>query len=60
MLTLADIYEQYAQECAADAERTGQPIERSILLRMAQQWSRDASAVRAASAVPFSDHGRAA
>ena len=60
MFTVADIYEQYAEECAADAERADQPVERSILLRMAQQWTRDTAALRAADAAPFSDHGRAA
>ena len=60
MFTLADIYEQNAKECAAAARRTEQPVERSILQRTAQQWARDASALRAADAVPFSDHGRAA
>ena len=60
MVTLADIYEQNAKECKAAAERTDQPVERSILRRMGQQWARDALAARAADAVPFSDHGRAA
>jgi hypothetical protein len=60
MFTLADIYEQNAKECEAAAKRTDQPVERSILRRMGQQWARDASALRAADAAPFSDHGRAA
>jgi hypothetical protein len=60
MVTLADIYEQNAKECEAAAKRTGQPVERSILRRMGQQWAREALALRAAAAAPFADHGRAA
>ena len=60
MFTLADIYEQNAKECEAAAKRTDQPVERSILRRMGQQWARDASAQRAADTALLSDHGRAA
>jgi hypothetical protein len=47
MPSLADLYEQHAQECTKVAERIDIPAHRVMLLQMALDWVRDAAAMRA-------------
>ena len=43
--SLVKLYEQHARECAEAAERTDDPVQRVILLRMAREWMEDAAAI---------------
>jgi hypothetical protein len=43
--SLVKLYEQRARECAEAAERTDDPLDRVILLRMAREWREDAAAI---------------
>jgi hypothetical protein len=45
MPSLADLYEQYSKDCLEAADRT--EGYRVILRKMAQEWLRDAAALRA-------------
>ena len=47
-MTLADIFDQHANECTEAAERMDDPVRRLLLLRMASGWQHDAAALRAA------------
>jgi hypothetical protein len=46
MPTLAQIYEEHAEECIRSAERTDDPKRRDLLLKLASQWRVDAKALR--------------
>jgi len=43
---LARLYEQHAEECARSAETTDNPARRALLLKLADQWRRDAERLR--------------
>jgi hypothetical protein len=59
--TLIDLYEEQARGCIALAERLEEPNLREVLFKMAQDWLRDAEALRQAtssgSSPPTSDDG---
>ena len=46
MPTLADIYEEHAQECLRAAAKTENPKHRDMLLRLAGAWREDAEALK--------------
>jgi hypothetical protein len=50
--SLVKLYEQHARECAEAAERTDDPVQRVILLRMAREWMEDAAAIASTLAEP--------
>ena len=45
-MPLARLYEQHAEECARSAETTDNPARRALLLKLADQWRRDALRLR--------------
>ena len=44
--TLADIYEDHAEDCIRVAARTDDPKQRDVLLHLAIKWREDAEALR--------------
>jgi hypothetical protein len=46
IVPLASLYEQHAEECARSAETTDNPARRALLLKLADQWRRDALRLR--------------
>ena len=46
MPTLAQIYEQHAEECIRTAAKMDDPKRRDLLLKLASQWREDAQALR--------------
>ena len=44
--TLADIYEEHAEECIRSAARADDPKRRDMLLKLASAWREDAEALR--------------
>jgi hypothetical protein len=46
MVPLASLYEQHAEECARSAETTDNPARRALLLKLTDQWRRDALRLR--------------
>jgi hypothetical protein len=46
MPTLADIYEEQAEECLRSAAKTENPKHRNMLLKLASAWRADAEALR--------------
>jgi hypothetical protein len=46
IVPLASLYEQHAEECARSAETTDNPARRALLLKLADQWRRDAQRLR--------------
>jgi NADPH-dependent ferric siderophore reductase len=46
MPTLAQIYEEHAEECARSAATADDPKRRDLLLKLASQWREDAQALR--------------
>jgi len=45
-MLLALLYEQHADDCVRSAETTEDPKRRAILLKMADDWRRDAERIR--------------
>jgi hypothetical protein len=45
-MPLARLYEHHAEECARSAETTNNPAWRALLLKLADQWRRDAQRQR--------------
>jgi hypothetical protein len=58
MATLAQIYEEHAEDCLRVAARMDDPKRRDLLLRLAMQWRKDAEALR--QSTPPSKDDRAA
>ena len=52
MPTLAQIYEEHAEECVRSAARADDPKRRDLLLKLASQWREDAQALRRGAASP--------
>ena len=52
MPTLADIYEEHAEECTRSAARTDDPKRRDMLLKLASAWREDAEALRRGAELP--------
>jgi hypothetical protein len=52
MPTLAQIYEEHAEECIRSAAKTDDPKRRDLLLKLASQWREDAKALRVAESAP--------
>jgi hypothetical protein len=46
MPTLAQIYEEQAEECIRSAARMDDPKRRDLMLKLANQWREDAQALR--------------
>jgi hypothetical protein len=46
MPTLAQIYEEHAEECIRSAARMDDPKRRDLMLKLASQWREDAKALR--------------
>jgi hypothetical protein len=46
MATLAQIYEEHAEECLRTAARMDDPKRRDLMLKLANQWREDAKALR--------------
>jgi len=46
MLTLAQLYERHADDCTRSAETAEDPSRRALLLKLADQWQRDAQQLR--------------
>ena len=46
MPTLADIYEEHAEECTRSAARADDPKQRDMLLKLASAWREDAEALK--------------
>jgi hypothetical protein len=46
MPTLADIYEEQAEECIRCAAKTANPKHRDMLLNLARAWQEDAEGLR--------------
>jgi hypothetical protein len=46
MLTLAQLYERHADDCTRSAETAEDPSRRALLLKLADQWRRDAQRLR--------------
>ena len=46
MPTLAQIYEEHANECLRSAVRADDPKQRDMLLRLASAWREDAEALK--------------
>jgi hypothetical protein len=44
---LAELYEDHAVGCVEAAARTDDPKHREMLLKLAQEWMREAAALRA-------------
>src|SRR5262245_52056795 len=44
--TLADIYEDHAEDCILAAAKTDDPNQRNVLLHLAIEWREDAEALR--------------
>jgi hypothetical protein len=44
--TLADIYEEHAEECIRSAAGIDDPKRRDLLLKLASEWRKDAQALR--------------
>jgi len=44
--TLADIYEDHAEDCIRAAAKTDDPDQRNVLLHLAIEWREDAEALR--------------
>ena len=45
-MSLAQLYERHADECVRSAEQTEDPKRRALLLKLADQWRRDAEQLR--------------
>ena len=45
-MPLARLYEQHADDCARAADETDSPNHRALLLKLADQWRRDAQRLR--------------
>jgi hypothetical protein len=45
-MSLASLYEHHADECARAAEQAEDPNQRAMLLRIANEWRRDAQRLR--------------
>ena len=54
---LVKLYKQHARECAEAAERTDDPVQRVILLRIAREWIEDAAAIASTLAEPENSRG---
>jgi hypothetical protein len=48
MPTLADVYEDHAEDCIRAAARVADPKRRDVLLDLAVKWREDAQALRRA------------
>ena len=46
MPTLADIYEEHAEQCIRSAARADDPKRRDMLLKLASAWREDAEKLR--------------
>jgi hypothetical protein len=46
MLTLAQLYENHAEECIRSAARADDPKRRDMLLKLASAWREDAEALK--------------
>jgi hypothetical protein len=46
MPTLADIYEEHAEQCIRSAARADDPKRRDMLLKLASAWREDAEELR--------------
>jgi hypothetical protein len=46
MATLAQIYEEHAEDCLRVAARMDDPKRRDLLLKLAMQWRKDAEALQ--------------
>jgi hypothetical protein len=46
MPSLAQLYERHADDCARSAETVEDPNRRALLLKLADQWRRDAQQLR--------------
>jgi hypothetical protein len=55
---LARLYEEHAEECARSAEQTEDPNRRALLLKLADQWRRDAQRLRQQAADEATRAGR--
>ena len=51
MPLLASLYDQHADDCARSAETAEDPKRRELLLKMADEWRRDAERLRQQSLV---------
>jgi hypothetical protein len=49
-MPLASLYEQHAENCARSAQHTDNPARRALLLKLADEWRRDAQKLRQATA----------
>jgi hypothetical protein len=45
-MPLARLYDQHAEECFRSAEQTNNPGRRALLLKLADEWRRDAQKLR--------------
>ena len=45
---LAQLYDRHAEECVRAAEQTDDPRRRALMLKLAEEWRRDAEALRQA------------
>ena len=46
MATLAQIYEEHAEECLRTAARMDDPERRDLMLKLASAWRKDAEALK--------------
>jgi hypothetical protein len=51
-MPLARLYEEHAENCARSAETSEDPKRRALLLKMADDWRRDAERLRQQAAEP--------
>jgi hypothetical protein len=45
-MPLTRLYDQHAEECVRSAEQTNNPGRRALLLKLADEWRRDAQKLR--------------
>jgi hypothetical protein len=55
MPTLAQIYEEHAEECIRSASKTDDPKYRDMLLKLASAWREDAEELRPGAGGALSD-----
>ena len=58
MPTLAEVYENHAEECLRAAAKAGDPKQRALMLKLASAWREDAEALKRGQELQPASSGR--